>query len=362
MRERLLLKGSLLCLCLTSVLPAAWGANQSMAGYLYVAHRGHEPVPGQLSSYRISATGGLSLVGSPQDLGKGLTALAVDPSGRFVYVCSMAGKLWGFRSDAGVLTPLPGSPYSIDGDQESLAIAPSGRFLYMADSAIEIIRGFTLDPASGVPTQFEGKSARAANNVAHLVIDRSGRYLYATATDTSSAVLSYTIDPVSGSLTAFAEPAIPGGWFPTLSLSPDGRFLYAWSDLPDITGYAIDAGSGRLTEVAGSPFAASPLSRLAWSSAASEAVALHDDSLSTLAADTTTGALQWLGSSVSTPGSASEDVVLGPDSRFVYVADSAASTIAMFSLDAASGRLAFVRSFPTAPRPFLLSASAPAAR
>jgi 6-phosphogluconolactonase (cycloisomerase 2 family) len=366
MRERRPLRGSLLCLALVSTLPAACGdgpqaaGSQAGGGFLYVLHRGSSTEPGRLSSYGIDrATGGLNAIsGSPYALGHGVTALTVDPSGRFVYACSMEGKLWAFRSEAGSLTPLPGSPFSAGADLESVVVTPSGRFLYVADAAAEVIRGFLIDPASGVPARLPGSAFRAANNVAHLGIDAAERFLYATASDERGLLLGYVLDAANGSLTGFKGPEIPGQWFPSLSLPPGGRFLYAWSsDRPNVAGYAIDGLSGQLASLQGSPFAVSPLLQLAWAPAGRLALGLHSDSLSTSTVDPATGALQWLGASVPTPGSSSEAVALDPLGRFAYVADSAANTIAIFSLDSSSGRLTFERSAPTSPRPFVLAVS-----
>jgi 6-phosphogluconolactonase (cycloisomerase 2 family) len=139
--------------------------------------------------------------------------------------------------------------------------------------------------------------------------------------------------------------------------------LYAWSsDRPNVAGYAIDGLSGQLASLQGSPFAVSPLLQLAWTSSGRLAIGLHTDSLSASTVDPATGALQWLGTSVPTPGSASEAITLSPDGRFAYVADSAASAIGVFALDPASGRLTFARSVSTTPRPFALAVSAPLAR
>src|SRR5262245_66222557 len=105
MRERQLLKGSLLCLALISTIPAGCGDGEpgtapEPGGFLYVLHRGSSSEPGQLSSYGIDrGSGGLSVLAAPPTrLGHGLTALTVAPSGRFVFACSMESQLWAFRS------------------------------------------------------------------------------------------------------------------------------------------------------------------------------------------------------------------------------------------------------------------------
>ncbi|MCC6197329.1 MAG: beta-propeller fold lactonase family protein [Burkholderiales bacterium] len=69
-----------------------------------------------VSAYAIGPTGALTAVGSRQPTGDNPLAVAVAASGQFVYTANLlSGNLSGFRADAtsGALTPIPGSPFPV---------------------------------------------------------------------------------------------------------------------------------------------------------------------------------------------------------------------------------------------------------
>jgi 6-phosphogluconolactonase len=82
----------------------------------------------EVLGYRIdSVTGALTqVVGSPFTAGFYPISVAVDPSGKFVYVTLPNGGIFGLKIDAstGALTPIPGSPFAAQGaDPNCIAFA-----------------------------------------------------------------------------------------------------------------------------------------------------------------------------------------------------------------------------------------------
>jgi DNA-binding beta-propeller fold protein YncE len=67
--------------------------------------------------------------------------VAVDPTGRFAYVVNVAdsGQLGAVSAFSigpnGALTPLPGSPFAAGVLPQALALDPTGNFLYLAGSS-----------------------------------------------------------------------------------------------------------------------------------------------------------------------------------------------------------------------------------
>jgi hypothetical protein len=113
------------------LLPAA-----SYAQFVYVANSGPSdvapPPPGDVSGYTIdSSTGALTPIpGSPFSAGAAPVSVAVDPSGRFVYVAnSMSNNVSGFTIDPtnGALTPISGSPFPAGIGPTSVAISGCAR-------------------------------------------------------------------------------------------------------------------------------------------------------------------------------------------------------------------------------------------
>ena len=74
----------------------------------------------------------------------------------------------------------------------------------------------------------------------------------------SKNVSGYTINPITGTLTAIARSPFEAGLLPrTLTVDPSGKFAYvANSGDRTVSGYAIDPVTGALAGLAGSPFAA----------------------------------------------------------------------------------------------------------
>lgn len=119
---------------------------------------------GGLNAFAVDTeTGTLTLVeGSPftDDVGSDPWArnIAVDPQGKFVYVSQflLSQHLSGFAIDptTGALEEVPGSPVTTSAPY-SIAIEPTGRFLYVGDDSGRV-PAFALNRASGAMTVIEG--------------------------------------------------------------------------------------------------------------------------------------------------------------------------------------------------------------
>lgn len=62
--------------------------------------------------------------------------MPIDPTGRFVYVCEYDNHVSGFKINrfTGALTAITGSPYTVATNAASLAVDPTGKFLFVADA------------------------------------------------------------------------------------------------------------------------------------------------------------------------------------------------------------------------------------
>jgi 6-phosphogluconolactonase len=169
---------------------------------------------------------------------------------------------YGINQADGTLSEIAGSPFSFPriGSIQGLATAPNGRFLYAAD-ATGSIDAFSVNSSTGVITTISGSPFASGTNF-QLLVDPSGKFLYASDDDSPGRILAFTIDP-SGALTP-----VPGSPFtvPSPSTVPNsepygivdtGSFLYAaLSAANQIAAFSIDRGTGVLTPVPGSPFSA----------------------------------------------------------------------------------------------------------
>jgi len=163
----------------------------------------------------------------------------------------------------GKITQIPGSPFflfpppiSIQG----LATTPDGRFLYGADDSGNIF-AFRLNKATGVPTSLPNSPFASGPN-SQLVVDPSGKFLYATDDDVIGSVLAFAIDstgalsPVPGSPFVIASPSVALNTEP-YGILDTGSFVYvALSGTNQVAAFSVDSATGALTRVPGSPFSA----------------------------------------------------------------------------------------------------------
>ncbi len=74
----------------------------------------------------------------------------------FAYVANFDdSNLSGYtiNTATGVLTAIAGSPFSAGADPDSVAVDPSGKFLYVVGNAVgNVVFGFTIDRAMGTLT------------------------------------------------------------------------------------------------------------------------------------------------------------------------------------------------------------------
>jgi 6-phosphogluconolactonase (cycloisomerase 2 family) len=193
--------------------------------------------------------------------------LTVDPTGRFLFVavtcCGNPGgglTLYSINTNSGALTLVKGSPFGLPpgmGTATAVASDPTGRFVYVSggsQSGLNGVAAFSINSSTGglslvTPAPVPGGSAPWA-----LTVDPSDRYLYMTNND--STISAYTIDNTTGVPTQMASsPFSAGGSTRGIVVDPSGKFLYLVDSI-DAWGFSINSSNGTLTAVPGAPFPA----------------------------------------------------------------------------------------------------------
>lgn len=145
-------------------------------------------------------------------------------------------------------------------DSQNMAIV-NEEFLYIpvGDSTIE---AFKIDRSTGTLAATAGGpyTVPTVNGKATTIVaDPRGRFLFVGSENTGE-VWAYQIDAPSGSLTAITGSPFTAqfGFFAVNSLAVDaaGRFLYVGQGNPNlgIIGFSIDPGTGMISPLSGSPF------------------------------------------------------------------------------------------------------------
>jgi len=215
----------------------------------------------QIFGYSISPTNGAitPIVGSPFSVGPGAfpEGLATVPKTYILYAAD-ADRIDAFTVDSvsGVPTAIPGSPFA-SGSNQQLVVDPSGKFLYASDDDPPGgVLAFTIDAAgalSAVPgSPFTIPGGASANSQPYGIVD-TGSFVY-TGLTAANQIGAFSIDSATGALTAVPGSPFPAGNDPTV-LALANNFLYVVNEQDgSISGYSINPTSGVLTPVPGSPF------------------------------------------------------------------------------------------------------------
>ena len=311
-----------------------------------------------------SANGALSAIsGSP--FAAGITApngLAVDPTARFLYVSTFGGPSvsgLAINGATGALTSIPGSPFTQGTSPIFLAVDATGRFVYTANLGSDNVSVFSIDQTTGALTPIAASRFAAGSQPHDVAIDPKGRFAYVAncgsgsgCTGTGSgSVTVYSIDPVTGALSAVPGSPFLAGLNPTaVTTDPTGTYLYvANTGSGTVSAFAIDPNSGSLTAVPGAPFQVGTQPTSLSVDRAGKLLYVANGGSSNVSAFTINPASGALTPIVGSPfpagsGSVPTSVAVDATNQFVYVSD-AGTHVVGFSINPASGALNSIGTF-----------------
>jgi 6-phosphogluconolactonase (cycloisomerase 2 family) len=267
-------------------------------------------------------------------------------SSRFLYAAiPTSNTLVAYREDpnSGVLTQLSGSPISAGSAVEALAMHPSGKYLYAANSGSNNISLFTISSTGGL-TEVTPRT-NAGTSPTLLAMDQAGGFLYA-ANSGSNDISVYSINSSTGALTPIAQTSGPtaliGMQAMNIAVTPSGNFLYVTGQ-PLVHGGLIEAfpvNQGVLgTPVAGSPFLTGniPLG-LAIDSTGTHLYTANkqDNSISPFAINSA-GSLAAIGSAIGETFTGPVSLLIDKSGKYLYVANQGSSNIAAYGIGSDGG-------------------------
>jgi len=100
------------------------------------------------------------------------TSMAVHPTGKFLYVASEGDNLSAFTINptTGALTPIAGSPFDVGPVPFGVAVDQSGRFLYVSNRNAGTVSGFRIDDATGALTAVPGSPFAAGLDASFVAV------------------------------------------------------------------------------------------------------------------------------------------------------------------------------------------------
>jgi len=249
--------------------------------------------------------------GSPYNTGSGSMALAKNPLSGFIYVANnLSGNISGFsiNSSTGALTPVPGSPFTAEIGVDSLTIDPQGGFLYAASEQsanlwiFSINSNGSLGSVGGSPMLISSSGSESSS----VVVDPTGKYLY-VITGSPVGIYGFSRNATTGGLTQLVGFPVPAnGQANQTTFNPSGKFLL-------VTGTGVFGLEGGL-----------------------EVFSLN----------AATGALSTTTASPVQVGRDPAGVVMDSSGTYVYVPNTADSTISAFTMDSSSGSLSSIGGSP----------------
>lgn len=222
--------------------------------------------------YKIDPTTGALVWKQPYGASAGTRpeGVAIDPTGKFVYVTNYRSdnvSAYTIDPDNGDLTPIEGSPFKAGEGAQGIAVDPAGKFAYVTNRGSAGVSGdvsaYVIDPQSGALTPVAGSPFAAGEVPTGVAITPDGKFAYVTSKFSAhrhglnGEVSAFAIDATSGALEAVPGSPFATGKFPTgVAITPNGEYAYvpAWQSHA-VFAYTIDSGTGALEKVKGSPFA-----------------------------------------------------------------------------------------------------------
>jgi 6-phosphogluconolactonase len=163
---------------------------------------------------------------------------------RFLYAAiPAASQILVYREDpnSGVLTALSASPYTAGPAVQALAIHPSKKFLYAANSGSSDVSLFTID-ATGAPTEVTPRTP-VGTTPTLMMMDTAGAFLYVGSSGGNGSISAFSIDASSGALTAVAGSPFLLGLVPlNMELAPSGSVLYVTGSPDIVEAFTVSAG------------------------------------------------------------------------------------------------------------------------
>jgi 6-phosphogluconolactonase len=178
--------------------------------------------PGWLFGYSIGSSGALTPAsGSPYQAGVKPSALATDPTSRFVFVTDFASNgLIGYTVQSNdSLNFMANGPFKTGNQPSSIAIDPRGIYIYVSNSLDSTVSAYAIALPTGTPSTVVNATASAGNSTdtqpVAIIIDPSlGRFVY-TANHLGNSVSGFRLNPNTGAISQLQATPYPTGAIPT---------------------------------------------------------------------------------------------------------------------------------------------------
>jgi 6-phosphogluconolactonase len=225
---------------------------------------------GDVTSFALLSNGGIGAMASDQKTSgtgphrrQGMPqphSVAVDPAGGHVIAAEFGGdRLYIYRFDRPnhTLTPAPTPFESLPAGSgpRHLAFHPSGRFLFLNTELTAQVRVYRWDVAAERLTPLQTVSAYPVNyagaqepSSSELGLSRDGRFLYLSLRGDQNSIVAYAVNARTGKLTEVQRVPSQGLTPRSFCIDPTGRWMLVMNQASDsVNLFAIGQRDGKLT-------------------------------------------------------------------------------------------------------------------
>ncbi|MEE4125222.1 lactonase family protein [Pseudomonas viridiflava] len=311
-------------LLLAAAVGCSFGLPVQASTFAYIS----SPADGLISQYQLDdASGALSLVEQTK-AGDQVNPMALSPDGKALFAALRAKPYqvvsFSIEPVTGHLKPLAQAPLA-----ESLAYLStdrSGRFLMGASYGADLLSVQPIDtqhrPSDSIQTYKTGMHAHSVRT------DPSNRFAYAGNLGVDR-VLQYRLEPKDGKLVPIGEGyvTVPENTGPRhLAFAPNGKFLYVVGEMSGtVTAFSIDDKTGGLKQVNQANGIPARLKLAPGQARDARNNDLKDDP---------------------TPRIWAADVRISPDGKWLFTSERTSSSVSVFKVDPATGKVTFVENYP----------------
>jgi 6-phosphogluconolactonase len=187
--------------------------------------------PGWIFGFSIGSSGALTAPsGSPWQAGVKPSALATEPTDRFVYATDFASnELIGYEVlSTNQLVFLINGPFKTGNEPTAITIDPRGIYIYVTNSLDNTVSSYSISLPNGTPSTIVSSVSTAGNTtdtdpVSVTVEPSLGRFVY-TANRLGNSISGFRLNPETGALSATQATPYPTGAYPTAVIAvPHGN-------------------------------------------------------------------------------------------------------------------------------------------
>jgi 6-phosphogluconolactonase (cycloisomerase 2 family) len=194
-----------------------------------------------------------------------VSVLKFHPLGTYLYAVGffLGTQVYAVNPSNGALSKVSLELSSPESNLGDIAVHPSGRFLYVIDAGPLTaepppprLRGFSLRDDGTLGPELDGSPFAVGDSERYLNFDPDGKFAFLIETSFRRKLSSFSVDASTGALKLLSTVPLPGDTITPPAFSASGKLVYLanYTD-HSVCGFTVDPVTGTLSAVPGLPLA-----------------------------------------------------------------------------------------------------------